>query len=265
MSAPLVSCLMVTQPVPQRLPYFRQTVADYLRQTWAPRELVVVLDRGESATRNAFLAHLDALARDDIRVVEPAGKLTLGALRNRSFAHARGELLCQWDDDELYHPERIATQVALLRELGGDALCLEEVLHFFPATRTLYCINFRKTVPQAMPGSMLMRRGLPVAYPEDGPKAERGEDTALVVQLHALGAFRAAAGHAHLYVYQSHGANTWNDEHHRMLARELSLSKALLQRREAQLRAGLAPIDFGPGEVTVAGYNGVAFTLGSPR
>jgi len=50
-----------------------------------------------------------------------------------------------------------------------------------------------------------------------------------------------------------------------MLARELSLSKALLQRREAQLRAGLAPIDFGPGEVTVAGYNGVAFTLGSPR
>ena len=265
MSAPLVSCLMVTQPVPRRLAYFRRTVADYLRQTWAPRELVVVLDRGDGATREAFLAHLAALARDDIRVLEPEGKLTLGALRNRSFAHARGELLCQWDDDELYHPERVAAQVALLRELGGEALCLEEVLQYFPASRSLYCINFRKTVPKAMPGSMLMRRGLPVAYPETGPNAERGEDTALVTQLHALGVFRAAAGRAHLYVYQSHGANTWNDEHHRMLAQELSLSKAMLQRREAELRAGLAPIDFGPGEVAVTGYNGVAFTLGSPR
>jgi len=265
MSGPLVSCLMVTQPVPQRLAYFKQTVADYLRQTWSPRELVVVLDRGDEATREALRAHVRSLARDDIRVVEPDGKLKLGALRNRSFAQARGELMCQWDDDELYHPERVATQVALLREIGAEAMCLEEVLHYFPAERTLHCINFRKTVTQAMPGSLLMRRGLPVAYPEDGPWAERGEDTALVGQLRALGTFGAAAGYAHLYVYQSHGANTWNDEHHRMLAKELSLSKALLRRREAQLRAGLAPIDFGPGEVTVMGYNGAAFVLGSPR
>jgi glycosyltransferase involved in cell wall biosynthesis len=154
MSAPLVSCLMVTQPVPQRLPYFKQTVADYLRQTWSPRELVVVLDRGDAATREVLLAHVRSLARDDIRVVEPAGKLKLGALRNQSFAHARGELMCQWDDDELYHPGRVATQVALLRELGAEAMCLEEVLHYFPASRTLHCINFRKTVPQAMPGSL---------------------------------------------------------------------------------------------------------------
>jgi len=260
-SAPLVSCLMVTQPVPVRLAHFRQAVADYLRQTYAPRELVVVLDRGDAATREAFLAHVDSIAREDIRLVEPPAKLTLGALRNASIAHARGELLLQWDDDELMHPDRVATQVALLRESGDDALCLEEVLHYFPATRTLHCINFRKTLARAMPGSLLMRRGLPVAYPETGPQAERGEDTALAVQLHALCRFGAAPGHAHLYVYQSHGANTWSDEHHRMLARELSLSKALLVRREAQLRAGLAPIDFGPGEVAVVGYNGVAFTL----
>ena len=261
MSSPRVSCLMVTQPVPHRLAFFRQAVADYLRQTHERRELVVVLDRGDAATRDAFVAHLRGLARDDIRVVEPPGKLTLGALRNASFAHASGEMLLQWDDDELFHPERIATQVALLQGSGADAMCLEEVLHWFPSSRTLHCINFRKTVARAMPGSLLMRRGLAVAYPETGPTAERGEDTALNVQLHALGSFHAAPGYAHLYVFQSHGANTWSDEHHRMLAKELSLSKALLQRREAQLREGLAPIDFGPGAVTVTGYNGVAFTL----
>jgi hypothetical protein len=264
MSAPLVSCLMVTQPVPQRLPYFRQTVADYLRQTWAPRELVVVLDRGESATREAFSRAPRRAGARRHPGRGARGKLTLGALAQPELRARARRARVPMGRRRAYHPERVATQVALLRELGGDALCLEEVLHYFPRPDALL-----HQLPQdgaaAMPGSMLMRRGLPVAYPEDGPKAERGEDTALVVQLHALGAFRAAAGHAHLYVYQSHGANTWNDEHHRMLAKELSLSKALLQRREAQLRAGLAPIDFGPGEVTVAGYNGVAFTLGSPR
>jgi glycosyltransferase involved in cell wall biosynthesis len=264
MSAPLVSCLMVTQPVPQRLPYFRQTVADYLRQTWAPRELVVVLDRGDSATREALprAPRRAGARRHPGRGAR--GKLTLGALRNRSFAHARGELVCQWDDDELYHPERVATQ---------SRCCASSAAMRYASRKCCTTSRRPNALLHQLPqdgaagdaGSMLMRRGLPVAYPEDGPKAERGEDTALVVQLHALGAFRAVAGHAHLYVYQSHGANTWNDEHHRMLAKELSLSKALLQRREAQLRAGLAPIDFGPGEVTVAGYNGVAFTLGSPR
>jgi glycosyltransferase involved in cell wall biosynthesis len=253
---------MVTRPVPSRLAHFERSVADYARQTYAPRELVVVLDRGEPATRDAFVAHVHALRRDDIRIVEPEGKLVLGALRNASLAAARGDLLLVWDDDELFHPERIATQVRLLAELGADAMCLEETMHYFPATRSLTCINFRKAPPQAMPGSLLMRRGLAVAYPETGPNAERGEDTDLVAQLRALGGFRAAAGHAHLYVYQCHGTNTWSDEHHRMLVRELALSQALLRRREARLREALAPIAFGPGPVTVAGYNGVAFTLG---
>jgi glycosyltransferase involved in cell wall biosynthesis len=251
--------------VPQRLPYFRQSVADYLRQTHAHRELVVVLDRGDPSTRVALLDHVASLRRDDIRIVELERNLTLGALRNVSLAQARGDIVCQWDDDDLYHPERVATQLELMRESGADALCLEEVLHFFPSTRTLHWVNFRKTDPKAFPGSLMMRRGLAVTYPETGPTAERGEDTAVIAQLHALGGFRVVAGWPHLYVYRSHGANTWSDDHHRMLAQELSISKALLARREGAIRAGLAPMDLGPGDVAVTGYNGVAFTLASPR
>lgn len=236
-------------------------MADYLRQTHRERELVVVLDRGDADARRAMLDHVASLARDEIRVVEHEGKLPLGALRNISVAHARGDLLCQWDDDDLFHPQRIEAQVAMLERNRAKSVCLEEVLQWFPATRTLHCINFRRTVPKAMPGTLLMRRGLPVAYPGTGPKCERGEDTAVVMQLQALGAFQSVAGAPHLFVYQSHGANTWSDDHHRMLARELSISKALLQRREAAIRAGLEPIDFGPGPVSVVGYNGVAFTL----
>ena len=68
-------------------------------------------------------------------------------------------------------------------------------------------------------------------------------------------------GAPHLYVYVSHGANTWDASHHSMLARELSISQSLLRRREGQLREGVRPFEFGPGEVAVRGYNGVALTL----
>ena len=68
------------------------------------------------------------------------------------------------------------------------------------------------------------------------------------------------AGQAHLYVYVSHGDNLWNNEHHRMLADKLSISRALLQRREAQLREGMAVHDLGR-SITALGNNGPAFEL----
>jgi hypothetical protein len=69
----------------------------------------------------------------------------------------------------------------------------------------------------------------------------------------------------HLYVYVSHGENSYGNDHHEMLAARLGISRALLLRREAQLREGLRPFDFGPGDVTVQGYNGPAFTLRQGR
>jgi hypothetical protein len=46
-----------------------------------------------------------------------------------------------------------------------------------------------------------------------------------------------------------------------LLTRRLGISRALLLRREAEIREGLRPLDFGPEDITVEGYNGAAFTL----
>ena len=35
-----------------------------------------------------------------------AGKLPLGLLRNIAVAQAKGNIVCQWDDDDLYHRDR---------------------------------------------------------------------------------------------------------------------------------------------------------------
>ncbi|MBV8601862.1 MAG: glycosyltransferase [Candidatus Eremiobacteraeota bacterium] len=257
----LVSCVLVTLRVPERLGYFKSSVAAYCAQTYAHRELVVVADRGEPAAKDAIRAHLASLQREDIRLVDIDEKLTLGALRNAGSAGARGDAIAQWDDDDLHHPRRLETQLAKLAAANARSVYLEEVMQFFPATRELYCINFRSFETKAHPGTGVVRRSAEIAYPENGDEARLGEDTHVCLRLREAGGFAVLAGAPHLYVYVSHGANAWPQEHHRMLAERLTISRGLLLRRERTLREGLKSYDFGPGPVTVKGYNGEAFML----
>ena len=257
----LVSCVLVTLPVEERLSYLRRSVADYCRQTHAEKELVVVADRGDVTVKDAIRAHVGSLERKDVRLIDLDEKLPLGALRNVGWTSARGEAVAQWDDDDYHHPQRIEEQLATLVASRARAVYLEEVMQLFPRTRELYCINFRAAETKAHPGTLLALRSAMLPYPETGANAARAEDTFLNLRLQETGEVRVLSGMPHLYVYVSHGKNAWPDEHHRMLASRLAVSRARLLRRESALREGLRPFDFGSSPLTVKGYNGDAFTL----
>ena len=256
----LVSCLMVTLPVPARFERLKQSLSDYCAQTYPNRELVVVMNRGTDEGRSAVRRLFACLARSDIRLIEAPSPLTLGALRNLSWREACGEVLCQWDDDDLYHPELVERQHTALVETDSLSVCLQEVMQFFPATRRLYHTNWGATPLRAKPGTLMCLKSAPVQYPEVGPDAACGEDLPVLSQLQHLGRFHALRGAPYLNVYVSHGHNTCGDDH-RMIADSLGVSQGLLRRDEAALRLGLAPFDFGPGEVVLQGRNGPAFTI----
>jgi len=257
----LVSCLMVTLATPERLPFLRRSIVGYCAQTYPRRELVIVTDPGPTPAKSALGAMIAEHGRDDIRVVEAEGRMMVGALRNLAHDRAAGEVCCQWDDDDLHHPERLERQLAALDESGAQAVCLQQVMQFFPKAGELRCVNWRATEATVFPGSLMSRASAPVRYIETGPGSHHGEDTELVRQLMAIDGLHALPDAPHLYVYVSHGANSFDDEHHRMLADRLSISQGMLRRREAQLRHGLRPFDFGPDPVTVWGPNGPAFVL----
>ena len=260
-AAPLISCLTVTLPVPGRLERLKQSLAAYASQTHERRELVLVINGGTAEAAAAIKAHVATLGRGDIRLIEPPGVLTLGALRNISLEAARGDVVCQWDDDDLNHPTRLARQVEALAASDAEGICLQEVMQFFPTERRLYCTNWRATEARAHPGTLMRWARAPAAYPETGDRARLGEDLEVVLALQRRGAHAVMEGVAHLYVYVSYGENSWDEGHHRMLATSLGLSQGLLRRRQVSLREGLAAFDLGPGEVTVQGTNGPAFTL----
>ena len=256
-----VSCLMVTLPVPERLAFAKRSIDDFCRQTLANKTLVLVLSGGVESVHRALREHVESLGRDDIRIFTQPPELNLGQLRNFCLETATGDILCQWDDDDLCHPQRLERQLSVLLEGNFEAVFLQDVMQYFPAANTLYWTNWRGTELAGHPGTLMVRREVPIQYPTQGDAARLGEDTEVARALIARGRVGYLAGMPHLFVYVSHGANSWHDGHHRMLADELSISQALLRRREAQIREGLAPFGFSHDTVSLVGSNGPAFTL----
>jgi hypothetical protein len=192
---PLVSCLMVTRGA-----LFPSLFAIdcYRRQTYPHRELVIVCDRKDSGV--AFL--IDNLNDPTIRLVETE-PMVLGDLRNVAVDAAQGQLICQWDDDDLYHPDRVKLQVEALTQSGAAAHLLTQVLFWWPARR-----RFALTAVGAFEGSVMARRD---RFPRYRPLA-RGEDSHVLAELSLQ---HRVTGEAtpFLYCYIIHGRNTWGALH----------------------------------------------------
>lgn len=198
-TAPLISCLMVTRG---RGFAVRFAIEAYQRQTYPNRELVVVCDHPESG----LAERIAALGDPSIRYVE-AGPAPLGSLRNASVAASRGDLLCQWDDDDLHHPRRLEWQAAALANAGTVALFLHRWLLWWPARRRLALSGWR-----AWEGSMLIRREALPPY----PALPRGEDTRAVGELMSRNQL-ALLDEPLAYCYIFHGGNTFDAGHFSML------------------------------------------------
>ena len=252
---------MVTLPVPGRLAFAKRSIDDYCRQTLVAKNLILVLSGGVESVQAAIRDYVESLGRDDIFVHTKPEDWNLGQLRNFTLEIAPGDIFCQWDDDDLYHPKRLEQQLALLLEGKWEAVYLQEVMQYFPAKKVLYWTNWRATDIGGHTGTLMVRREAAIKYPTQGDKARLGEDYEAALALLARGRVGYLQTMPHLYIYVSHGSNSWHDGHHLMLAEQLSISQGLLRRREAQIREGLAPHRLPADTIEVTGNNGPAFRL----
>ncbi len=119
-SKPLVSCIM---PTCDRRIFVAQAIRYFLRQDYAPRELLIIDDGGEAVA--------DLIPDDErIRYFRLAEKRSLGAKRNLGCAEARGEIIAHWDDDDWMAGWRLRYQVEQLVASGAD-LCGLDQLAFY--------------------------------------------------------------------------------------------------------------------------------------
>lgn len=199
--APLVSCLMVTA---NRLTLCRRSVRCFLRQTWPNRELVVVDDGTQDLT--PVLQDVPAEQLRYLRIEKEEGNV-LGALRNRSLDAARGAFLAQWDDDDWYHPERLARQMEPL--LGGADACTLDASLMHLNTPAFLLHPYVGTLKGGVPGSIIHRRDDALRY----PAMRRAEDTVYLDAWRARQHVSLGADEAHLFIRAFHGSNTWEVAH----------------------------------------------------
>jgi glycosyltransferase involved in cell wall biosynthesis len=128
---------------------------------------------------------------------------TLGALRNRALAAAAGVYVCQWDDDDLYDPARLATQMAALAAMRADACFLGRWALWWPRRQRLAISTQR-----VWEGSMLCRKAKVPPY----PAVRRGEDTPGAEQIARTGRV-VFLDQPRLYVYAVHDGNTFEPSH----------------------------------------------------
>lgn len=196
-NGPLVSCLMVSRG---KLLPARHAIDCFRLQTYPLRELVI-LDDNPVSELTAFLAELNDPLIRYIQISETQTRL--GSLRNYALAEVRGELVCQWDDDDLYDARRLAWQIEALQTSGAQACFLSRWTVWWPEERRIAVSGYR-----AWEGSMLSWRTAVPAYPNQ----RRGEDSTVTAQI--MEANRVVLMDApELYCYTIHGGNTFNYQH----------------------------------------------------
>jgi glycosyltransferase involved in cell wall biosynthesis len=194
---PLVSCLMVTRG---DRPAVKYAIGCYKNQLYANKELIVIVDNENLRYIEDIL---NANSIDGAKVYGIPYGLTLGDLRNMSIARAQGDILMQWDDDDLYDPLRIKSAVAILTRFPAAATLLSRLLIWWP-DREVATISGKRL----WEGSIAMWREYAPVY----PSLARGEDTPAVESLTNTHQF-AIIDSPLLYVYVITGANTWNTAH----------------------------------------------------
>lgn len=108
---PLVSVVI---PTYNAVEYLRDTIASVLAQTMGDLECIVV-DDGSTDGTAAYLASVDD---PRVRLLRREHTGNVAAGRNAGAAAARGRYLAFLDHDDLWLPEKLESQLAVMRDTG---------------------------------------------------------------------------------------------------------------------------------------------------
>lgn len=217
-----ISCLTITQL--NRINLLRRCLLSYSEQTIISDDRELILIHTDGTKGSKAIEKLLAEYNVDARIFDVPNS-PLGELRNISIKRANGELLCQWDDDDFYHPNRLLVQSTPFKESKYMATTLAIQFFWFCDKGDLY---IRKAGKEGIHGSIMFRSDLGLRY---DPLMSKGEDTSLIqgILMHGPESIHCIDDHPELYVRTYHGKNTWNFAHHYKHTRQALNAEWLLE------------------------------------
>lgn len=153
---PLVSCIV---PVFNGERYLAEAIDSILAQTYRPLQLIVADDGSTDRSARVAAAYGEQV---EYRFQPNAG---LPAARNLGLSAARGELIAFLDADDLWHPDKLARQVARFEARPELGLCVTHAQNFWAPELSEEAAYYRdRRYAQPVPGytcaTLLARRAL---------------------------------------------------------------------------------------------------------
>ena len=200
---PLISCLCVTHNKPHML---RRVIECFNNQSYENKQLIIVYEEVDTLTHEFIIFQKFDNNIKVIKIGSSLEKLSLGELRNISVEQADGEYVCQWDDDDWFDPDRLKIQMEFIQNSRKPACILSRWVVFNSQTKKAYISNRR-----LWEGSLLCRKDLIIENPY--LPLHKGEDTSVIESLFIEDNLHIIDDQPELYIYVSHGNNTWEQYH----------------------------------------------------
>lgn len=235
-----ISCLTVTRGDLGRL---ARCLRAYVKQVWQDKQWVIVTDK----SNGHVFQWVQSLGRKDIIAIPEEDGSGRWKLRNTAMDHATGDLVAQWDDDDLYHPELLWTQAKFLEMTELDACYLQTHMHYFESSGQMWVLDWGGIPDLGHPGTGMWRRTAEARYRPgtDTDHEHFPEDSFFQQDLQQSGRVGYIEDMPYLYGYTYHGDNTTGGVHHRKLVQTLAMTSAKIEGMLPGLKDRLAGLEIG--------------------
>lgn len=109
--------------------FLRETLESVFRQTYAPKEIIVIDDGSTDGSAGVAAAFGEQVT---VRRQENFGE---SVARNHGIAAARGEWIAFLDADDLWQPEKLERQIGAVRQAAADVVCVYTDFYFFDGSK----------------------------------------------------------------------------------------------------------------------------------
>jgi glycosyltransferase involved in cell wall biosynthesis len=208
---------MVTKGRPERV---LKSLEGFSRQSYPNKEIIILSQGCGDANWEIYKISTHF---DNVQFFEAPKHLSLGAMRNASIELTTGDIICQWDDDDLYDSKRLITQYKAMLSEDAQVSLYTQFLKFFEHTREMYWVDWSQEhnfSHRFLCGTIMFYKRLHheyrnMLYPEHGLQSDVEEDLHVLEKFLAKGKIAGvSAGHQYIYVY--HGENTYDLAHHEL-------------------------------------------------
>jgi len=216
---PNISCVCVTKDRPH---FIKNTIKLFDIQNYTKKDLYIISQGSEKS--NIFIKnYINSLNRKDIHFFTIQNNVSLGYARNAVVELAKGPIICQWDDDDIYHPCRLTTQYDNLRKSSKNlaSLYFNFLKYFYQDKKMFWCdwSNEEEISHRFLCGSIMFKKEVFYMfdnfYPSTGSQSDTEEDLNVLEKILNVGEV-AGVKEGYQYIYVYHGDNVYDLDHHNL-------------------------------------------------